>query len=98
MRDQLNSSGSLSIQLMSNSMAPILPTGAIAFIAPAKFDELSMRDIVVFWSDGILICHCFWELSKFPAANGERTIVTRGLSSVGFDYPVRESEFLGRVT
>ncbi|HVK62331.1 MAG TPA: hypothetical protein VM432_12305 [Bdellovibrionales bacterium] len=78
-------------------MSPVLKTGDTATIEPVAIDDLVMRDIIVFWSDDKLICHVVWAHSTMRSASGERMIVTRGLASLHFDYPVRESEIIGRV-
>ncbi len=90
--------GSLEIRLVSGSMAPLLPTGSLARIEPCRFEELEKYDLVVFWYHGIVMCHCVWDRGVFPAANGERTLVTKGLANPVSDDPVRESWILGRVT
>jgi signal peptidase I len=89
--------GSIEIVLVSGSMAPLIKTGDRAVIAPAKLDELVERDMIVFAAKDILICHCVWGHSVFPSADGERMVITRGLAGQTFDYPVRESEILGKV-
>ncbi len=89
--------GSCEIRLVSGSMSPLMPTGTIAKIEPCGFDELAKYDLVVFWYHGVLMCHCVWDRGQLPAANGERTLVTKGLANSVSDDPVRESWILGRV-
>ena len=89
---------SMKITLVSNSMAPILPVGTLAEIGPVAFDDIQPLDFVVFFENGKLICHTVWQRGFFKAPNGERTLITRGLSNPFFDHPVRESYLLGRVT
>jgi hypothetical protein len=98
LRERLLEEKSLEIVLISGSMSPLIKTGDRATIEPVRIEELRMLDIVVFWSVDKLICHCVWGHSVTLGANGERRINTRGLATSGFDYPVRESEILGRVT
>lgn len=98
LKDKLRHDRSLSIKIASNSMAPIMPTGTVALIEPVSYDDIQPLDFIVFHSDGILICHATWDKGFFKAANGDRTIITRGLESPFFDLPMRESNILGRVT
>lgn len=97
LKNSLARAGSVEIRLVSNSMAPLLPTGATARIEPCSPEDLSKYDIIVFWYHGDLTCHCFWSPGLFPAANGERTLVTKGLNNSSVDDPVHESWLLGKV-
>ena len=97
MKAKLAEASRLSIILVSNSMAPVLPSGATAEIQPVTYEKIQPLDFVVFFDAGQLICHAVWDKGVFKSANGERTIITRGLSNPAFDHPVRESMILGRV-
>ncbi len=97
LKTSLRKIGSIEIRLISNSMAPLLPTGSIARIEPCSFDDVAKYDMIVFWYHGELMCHCVWARGAFPAANGERTLITKGLNNASSDDPVRESWVLGRV-
>ena len=98
MKNELTRAGALAIRLASNSMAPVLPTGTVAEIMPVTFEELKPLDCIVYDAGELLVCHVVWGFGLFLAANGERTVLTRGLSVPFFDEPVRESRILGRVT
>jgi signal peptidase I len=98
LKTALRKQGALEIELISGSMSPIMPTGTRAMIEPCQYEDLRRFDSIVFFSDGILICHSIWGLGEFRAPNGDRTIVTRGLANPLADDPVRESVVLGRVT
>lgn len=85
------------ITLVSGSMSPFLPTGAVARIQRCTYDELRFLDIVVYRAEERLICHCVFGKDEFRAANGERTLITRGLQNPMSDDPVRESDVVGKV-
>ena len=93
----LRKKGSVEIRLVSNSMAPLLPTGTTARLEPCDFERVSRYDMIVFWYHGKLMCHCVWDFGSFPAANGEKTLITRGLANGESDDPVHESWILGKV-
>lgn len=98
LKNHLVAQRSVNIELVSNSMSPVMPTGTRAVVEPATFDQIRPMDFVVFFSEGILICHAAWEEGFFKAADGQRTLITRGLANPFFDEPVKESQILGRVT
>jgi hypothetical protein len=87
----------LSITLASDSMSPLLPTGACAEIESCSLDELKFLDLVIFNWRSMLICHCFFGLNEFPNPSGERTFISRGLASKYFDDAIGESQLVGRV-
>jgi hypothetical protein len=97
LKERVRSAGFAEIRIVSDSMAPLLPVGALARIEACDFDRVARYDLVVFWYDGKLMCHCVWDRGVLPAANGERTLVTKGLANSSADDPVRESWILGRV-
>lgn len=98
LKKKLQNEGRLTIKLVSNSMSPVLPTGAVASIEPVSYNQIQNLDFIVFHSNEILVCHAVWRLGYFKDANGERTIITRGIATPHFDLPVSESRILGRVT
>lgn len=97
LRAALRGGGLREIRLVSNSMAPLLPTGARAIVQGCSIGDLKPFEIVVFWQNEKLICHVVCGQGDLPAADGQMTLVTRGLGSGGFDLPVPESWILGRV-
>ena len=98
LRSELLRGGAREIQLVSNSMAPLLPTGARAMVEGCSIGELKPFEIVVFWENGKLICHVVCGQGELPAADGQASLVTRGLSSKSFDLPIPADCILGRVT
>lgn len=97
LKSVLQLKGGVEIRIVSESMVPLLPVGAIAELVPCGYDDLRRYDLVVFWYQGRLVCHCVWDHGHFKSANGERTLITRGLANAGSDDPVHESWILGRV-
>lgn len=98
LKSKIQTEGQLTIQLVSNSMAPVMPTGTLAHIEPVVYDQVQPLDFIVFYANGILVCHAMWKRGYLKSANGERTLITRGIAAPFFDLPVRESLILGRVT
>lgn len=100
LRSELELHGQLQIVMMSDSMSPVLPTGANATIEPFRLKSLRPMDLLVFWipEEEIIVCHAFLAEGVFPGANGKKTITTQGIQNSHSDYPVRESNILGRVT
>src|SRR4051812_29635213 len=82
----------LPIVLISDSMSPILPTGARAEIAACTLDDLKFLDLIVFNYNSVLTCHCYFGQNEFRSPSGERTFITRGLASRYFDHAVAESQ------
>ena len=97
LKTRLERVGQQKIVIVTGSMAPLLPVGADAMIEACDFEEIKRLDMIVFWSVDRLICHAVCDFGYLPAPNGERTVVTRGLANPGFDFPVSESDILGRV-
>jgi hypothetical protein len=98
LKNKLRKTGSVEIRIVSGSMAPLLPVGSLASIEPCDFDHLNPFDLVVFFEEDKFICHTFWSGGAFPAANGDRTLMTWGLNNPDRDLPVAERFLFGRVT
>ena len=98
LRALLQERKTLPITIISESMVPLLPVGCRCTIAPVSYTEIKSFDLIVFFSEDKLVCHAVWAKQFLPAANGERTLLTRGFNNAGFDYPVRESEIVARVS
>lgn len=89
--------GRLEAEVVTGSMAPLLPVGQQISFTSCRIEELKKFDIVLFFAADKIVCHFFWSYNPFAAANGERMILTRSLASSETDFPVRESDFLGWV-
>ena len=90
----------------SESMQPSLEVGDVAVISNGpgfSFEDARIGDIIVFHTDdagGRVIIHRIIELYK-DSQTGERLIKTKGdnnpESYEGFDYPIREQDYFGKV-
>ena len=90
----------------SDSMVPALETGDVAIIRNGpgySFDDLKADDIIIFHTDdagGRVIIHRIVEIYS-DAETGERLVKTKGdnnpQSYEGFDYPIREKDYYGKV-
>ena len=90
----------------SESMIPNLNKGDMVVIRNGEgfaFADLGLGDIIVFHSDdagGRTVIHRIVEVYH-DAATGERLVKTKGdnnaVSYEGFDYPIREEDYYGKV-
>lgn len=96
-RDENGNKKRIKVKLISNSMSPVLPTGAVAEIESCTLNDLKFLDFIVFWDGKQPVCHCFFSEGEFKTPSGERTINTRGLANKNFDAIVSESNLLGRI-
>lgn len=97
LRDENGKPSRLTIQLASGSMSPVLPTGSQAEIQACRLEDLKFLDMVVFWDEEKIVCHCFFGLGDMRSATGERTFISRGLASKQFDVLTSESNLIGKV-
>lgn len=61
-------------------------------------EPLKIFDIVVYWNGKIYVCHFVWRLNQRPNSKGERWVTTRSLATRYEDFPILETQILGRVT
>jgi signal peptidase I len=87
----------IKVRIISNSMSPILPVGAFAEMEACRLDDLKFLDVIVFNYNAMLTCHCFISHGEFRNPKGERTFVTKGLANRSFDFPIAESELVGKI-
>jgi signal peptidase I len=97
LKRRLNEQGFLPIRIMSGSMEPVIRTGEQLMVAEIA-EPLRIFDIIVFWDGSVMICHFVWRINRAIKSKGERWIVTRSLISSREDFPILESQILGRVT
>lgn len=92
---RLLKSGTLTVKIVSGSMLPVLQIGQTITIAPAPaLTKLKPYDILVYWSDGQLICHYFVETQEAIDEN-KTVLILRGLKSQSPDFPVEYNKVLG---
>lgn len=92
----LNEVESLDIHYEGLSMAPILKSGDLLKIQNEKITNLQKYDIIVFWSQGIIISHVFWRTIENKDGY---FIKTKRINPLMSDFdPIFKSEyFLGKV-
>jgi hypothetical protein len=80
-------------KIVTGSMEPLLPIGTEILIR-LKDHELKRFDIIVFQSDGKLICHFLWQQNKIVKP---LLLQTRNLKNLGTDFPIGQTEYFGKV-
>lgn len=98
-KQRLHDEGALGIRILSGSMEPLIQTGEELQVIPIKdVADLKPFDIIVYWDRDILICHYLWSINqRFRTDAGLRIFGTRSLASQREDFPIDESQILGRV-
>lgn len=98
LQNEIENTGYVFVQLVSDSMSPVLKTGDAAIAKPIKdHNRIKKFDILVFFDGEKLLCHYFVGRSSFKDADGVELYLTRGLSAREFDLPVRKDHVLGKV-
>jgi hypothetical protein len=87
----------IKVRIISSSMSPLLPVGTFAEMEGCTLDDLKFLDPVVFNYNSLLTCHFFVSHGDFRTPQGERTFVTKGLANKVFDFPIAESQLVGRI-
>lgn len=97
LKQKLKAQKCLPIRVVTGSMEPLIKTGEELTIEEIV-EPLKIFDIVVFWNGSIYVCHFVWRLNRKPNSKGERWVTTRSLMSDFEDFPILETQILGRVT
>ena len=92
---ELNTQKTISVQIVSNSMEPIIKTGEIIHVEKLT-GEPKIFDILVFYQNNIFLCHYFWKKNTYIDNDG-KNYLTRALASHGADIPFSRDQILGRV-
>lgn len=79
--------------VVTDSMTPLIKVGDMIMVDVGNRD-LKRFDVVVFYSDGKLICHYLWAMNRFVTPI---LFQTRGLKFGAKDFPVSIDDFLGKV-
>lgn len=82
------------VQIISDSMRPLLQCDDQVRLAPASIEQLKPGDIIVVLGVTQLVTHRYW---GYFNKNGEVAIVTRGDRPRDFDQPVPAVNLVGRV-
>jgi hypothetical protein len=82
------------VQIISDSMRPLLQCDDQVRLAPAGIEQLRPGDIIVVLGLTQLVTHRYWGYLK---KDGEVSIITRGDRPRDFDQPVPAGNLIGRV-
>lgn len=79
-------------RIVTASMVPVIKVGE-EILVEVKAEELKRFDIIVFLQDKKLICHYLWNINRFVEP---KLMQTRNISG-GLDFPIAESDYIGKV-
>lgn len=82
------------MRVVSGSMEPIIEIGE--YIVVERTEQVEVNDIVVFWQNGLLICHTLWHKNRVRVG-GKMVMITRGYYSYGNDLSISTEQILGKV-
>ena len=94
LRKTLAREGSLGFRVSTESMAPVIPVGAIIEVAQLDQRPVAPFDILVFWNGSELICHYVRQLNRLAPSGS--VYVTSALGGVDL-LPLPAEQILGRV-
>lgn len=84
---------SLSLQVASDSMHPLLKIGQLITVQNAAVESLKVFDLIVYWEQGRLQCHFLWH------KNSDGGLITRSLKNPTISDPlVSQQDYLGIVS
>lgn len=78
--------------VVTDSMTPVVKVGD-KIVVEINARELNRFDIIVFWKDGILVCHYLWAMNRVVKPI---LLQTRSLPG-GKDVPITFDDYLGKV-
>ena len=79
-------------KVVTDSMVPVIKVGEEVVI-DVNANDIKRFDIIVIYHDGKLICHYLWRKNKLVKPI---LLQTRNMSGK-LDYPVYETDYLGKV-
>lgn len=80
------------LKVVSDSMMPLIPIGAMLEVEPSEDYELF--DIVLFKVKDKMYCHYIW---KINSKIDKDYLVTRSLKTAEEDFPIHQNQILGVV-
>lgn len=100
LKSKLQAEKRMGVRVVTGSMEPVIRVDDELTIEEIKGPQecLKLFDIIVYWNGSKFICHYVWSVNRNTHSKGERWVVTRSLISAREDFPVLESDILGRVT
>jgi hypothetical protein len=96
LKAKLQQEKQLAVRVVTGSMEPVIEVGDELLVEDIQ-EPLKLFDIIVYWNGSVYICHFVWSLNRHVRDQGARWVVTRSLASAREDFPVLESDILGRV-
>lgn len=85
----------LNIRIVTGSMKPWIQPGSYVKVKTARFEELKLWDIVIYWRKEALICHV---VAKIDSAYIITSPLNKPFKKKLYDPPVHKSAILGVVT
>ena len=95
LRQSIEEGKSPYLNVISDSMSPLIRRGDQVQLAPATPDKLQKGDVIVIHGDDEIITHRFWGLITGP---GLEQILTKGDRPQHFDPPRDADTLIGMVT
>ncbi len=78
--------------VVSDSMSPVIKVGD-KIVVEVNSQGLNRFDIIVFWKDGIFVCHYLWAMNRVVKPV---LLQTRSLPG-GKDIPITFDDYFGKV-
>lgn len=97
LKARLKEKGSFSATIISGSMLPLIKVGDIIEFVPVQTDQLKVFDIVVFWTNQMLVCHFVLKIKTVDFNSNGSRMVTMALATANTDFPFLEERLLGKV-
>jgi len=82
--------------VVTGSMEPIIKIGD-RIIVDLKNKKFKVHDIIVFWMNGILICHTLIHINQIISDQQQIVYLTAPYYKKGVDLPIKEAQILGIV-
>jgi len=95
LKNKLEKSGeNIKVKIISDSMEPLIMVNEDIVIEFVDYDELRYLDIIVFWKDNKLLCHCLWSKDL----NYKDCFITKSYKyRQEFDFKTDKRHYLGKV-
>lgn len=82
------------VQILSDSMEPVLRVGARYRLELHSVEDLRRFDILVFWNGRFLVAHYVWHINR-DVDRGQ--IITRSLNGWSEDLPIAPQHIVGKI-
>ena len=95
LQDELFHKNESVLTVISSSMEPVIYAGDKVFVQPVFNNKLISGDIILFTKGNFICTHRFICMQKY---HGMPKMILKGDHLKGFDLPVADNHFLGKVT